>query len=325
MQQSKMKFLRLLGFGVGALFLVLAFSQIQWGAFTAALTSVRPQWVIVAALCMSLSMFLRALRWSLITGLPQQDLMKVWEATCIGYLGIIYPARAGEVLRMLRLKQLTGMGGGLAIGSAVIDRIVEGLALCSLLFVVAVTWHAGLVGERGLFGLAYVFLVLAAAVVVFIVSGHRLRIVFQWLERKGGLGARLSRWYEESLAGLQILRSPKKVALTLFVQFVISVLDLCVCWFLFNAFGWDLSFSSSLIVLLYLAAAVSLPSTPGYVGVYQIASLYALRPAGIEGASAVAYGTVLQVITLTLFTGAGVWAVLRQRSRIRMLAVGDVK
>jgi hypothetical protein len=34
---------------------------------------------------------------------------------------------------------------------------------------------------------------------------------------------------------------------------------------------------------------------------------------------------VLQVVTLGLFTGAGLWAVLRQRSRMRVLAAGGVK
>lgn len=67
---------------------------------------------------------------------------------------------------------------------------------------------------------------------------------------------------------------------------------------------------------------VSLPSTPGYVGVYQVVALFALRPFGIEASAAVAYGTVLQVLTLTMFTAAGIWAFLKQRLRARQLAAG---
>jgi len=52
-------------------------------------------------------------------------------------------------------------------------------------------------------------------------------------------------------------------------------------------------------------AAASLPSSPGYVGVYQIAALFALRPYGIDASASVAYGTILQVLTLVLFIGSG--------------------
>jgi len=69
------------------------------------------------------------------------------------------------------------------------------------------------------------------------------------------------------------------------------------------------------VVLVYIAAAASLPSSPGYVGVYQIATLFALRPFGIDDSSSVAYGTVLQVLTLILFICSGSWAFLKQRAR----------
>lgn len=261
-------------------------------------------------------MFLRSIRWHILTGLPLRDHLKVWEATCIGYLGTaIYPARAGDVMRMLRLQQLTGLGGGLAIGSGVIDRILEGLGLCCLLLILMLSWKVGLEARQGLLSVAFLFLAAAIGATAFVVSGQRLQALFERLSLMGKWGVRLNRWYVQCLAGLQVLRSPQRLILAFSMQGLVSLFDVLACWLLIQSFGWALPFIVGLVVLVYIAAAASLPSSPGYVGVYQIATLFALRPYGIDDSASVAYGTILQVLTLILFISSGMWAFSRQRLR----------
>ncbi|WP_243692550.1 lysylphosphatidylglycerol synthase transmembrane domain-containing protein [Methylomonas methanica] len=305
--------MRILGFVLGIVFLGWSLSLINWDSFLRALKSVDPLWTASSAVSLFLSMLLRSIRWHILTGLPRQDQGKVWQATCVGYLGIaIYPARAGDVMRMLRLQQLTSLGGGLAIGSGVIDRILEGLGLCGLLLIVLLTWQVGLEARQALLGVAALFLLAAIAAAIFVMSGHRLRFLFGRLPVLGKWGERLTRWYEESLSGLQVLRSPRRIVLALFVQGSVSTLDILACWLLIHAFGWELPLMAGVVVLVYIAAAASLPTSPGYVGVYQIATLFALRPFGIDDSSSVAYGTILQVLTLLLFIGTGLWATLNR-------------
>lgn len=300
--------MRILGFVLGIFFLVWSFSLVNWDIFLRALISVKFIWVALSAASLLLSMLFRSIRWHILTGLPEKDQSKVWEATCVGYLGTaIYPARAGDVMRMLRLQQLTGMGGGLAIGSGVIDRILEGLGLCCLLLIVLLSWKVGLEARQGLLWVAFLFLTAAVGAAVFVVSGHRLRSLFERLSLLGKWGARLKQWYEQSLSGLQVLRSPRRLILAISMQGLVSLLDVLSCWFLIQSFGWALPFMAGVVVLVYIAAAASLPSSPGYVGVYQIATLFALRPYGIDDSASVAYGTILQVITLVLFIGSGLW------------------
>lgn len=308
--------MRILGLILGIIFLTWSFSLVNWDAFLLALTSVKPLWIALSATSLLLSMFLRSIRWHILTGLPSRDQPKVWEATCIGYLGnAIYPARAGDVMRMLRLQQLTGLGGGLAIGSGVIDRILEGLGLCALLLILLLSSKVGLEARQGLFAVAFLFLAAAAVAVGFVMSGHRLRALFEHQLFLGKWGARLKRWYEECLSGLQVLRSPRRLILAFAVQGMVSLFDILACWFLIQSFGWVLPFMAGVVVLVYIAAAASLPSSPGYIGVYQIAALFALRPYGIDASASVAYGTIMQVLTLILFIGSGLWPFLRERLR----------
>ncbi|MBK7422041.1 MAG: flippase-like domain-containing protein [Propionivibrio sp.] len=308
--------IRFLGFFLGAFFLIWSFSLVNWESFFLALSSMNPFWIVLSAASIFISMLLRSVRWHVVTGLLLKDHSKVWEATCIGYLGTaIYPARAGDVMRMLRLQQLTGLGGGLAIGSGVIDRIIEGLGLCGLLLVLMLSWKVGLEASQGLIVVAFLFFAAAVGATVFVLSGHRLQGLIDRLSMWGKWGVHLKRWYEQSLAGLQVLRSPRRLILAFSMQGLVSLFDVLACWLLIRSFGWTLPLMVGAVVLVYIAAAASLPSSPGYVGVYQIATLFALRPYGIDESSSVAYGTVLQVLTLILFICSGSWAFLKQRAR----------
>jgi glycosyltransferase 2 family protein len=313
--------LRLAGYLLGGFFLAWSFSLVNWDSFLFALTTVQPLWIALSAAALFLSMLLRSIRWHSLTGLPWQDQPKIWEATCVGYLGTaIYPARAGDVMRMLRLQKLTGMGGGLAIGSGVIDRIIEGLGLCCLLLIILLSWKVGPEARQALFGVALLFVVAAVSATLFVLSGHRLQALFVRLSLMGKWGARINRWYEQCFAGLQVLRSPQRLVLAFAAQVLVSLLDILACWLLIQSFGWELPFMVSVVVVVFITAAASLPSSPGYVGVYQIATLFALTPYGINDSASIAYGTLLQVLTLILFISAGMWAFLRERHRSREAA-----
>ncbi len=276
------------------------------------MAAIKLDWVVGAVVFLFASMYLRALRWFQITGLPTSRLAEVWDASCVGYFGTaVYPARAGDILRVLRLTETTGLETGHAIGSAAVDRILDGLALLVMLMITVLIWGGDLQIWQTLWGIALLFLAIAVGGIVFVLSGHRLRGIFEWAAAKWRWGIRVNSWFNQCLTGSQILRSPTLIMSILSLQIIISLADIAAFLMLFSAFGWDLPFKVGLISLVYLAAAISLPSSPGYIGVYQITSMMALSPFGISESAAIAYGTVLQVLTLLLFIGFGTWAYKR--------------
>jgi uncharacterized protein (TIRG00374 family) len=312
------RIVRVVSLILGAAFLFFAFSKVQWTSFVAALMSMNLAWMSCSAAAILAAMYLRSVRWHFLTGLPRSDAANVWEAASIGYLGsVLLPARAGDFLRMLRLQQLTQVGGGVAIGSAIVDRIFDGLGLGALLVILLVVWSGNLEAQAVFLGLTAVFVVAAMGTVLFVLQGHRLHPLLQRMSVKGRIWEKLGRWYGQCLDALQALRSPKKLLLAFSLQLLVSLLDLSACWLLLKAFDLHLVFLVSVVFLVYLSAAVSLPAPPGYVGVYQIVALFALSPFGVDNSIAVAYGTALQVLTLVLFSGVGCAALLRQRRRER--------
>ncbi|KTD25428.1 Uncharacterised protein family (UPF0104) [Legionella lansingensis] len=287
-----------------------SFEQVRWHDFINCIKHIEIKWVLLMAAALAISMFLRSIRWQIITRLPWSEVGRVWEASCIGYLGTaIYPAKAGDVLKIVRLQKLTGISSGEAVVSTVVDRILDGLALCVLLCILLLAWGKQLLIGSGIWWIAIGFILAFLIVAFYCLNGHRLERFFLWLAEKNVLGRGLNQIYQQSMRGMNLLRSPQLIFPCLLLQTLITLFDVMACWFLFHAFGWkEMSLLPALVMLVYLAAAFSLPSTPGYIGVYQVASIFALSLFGIGESEAVAYGTIFQTVAFILFVGVGLKA-----------------
>ncbi|KTD69651.1 MULTISPECIES: lysylphosphatidylglycerol synthase transmembrane domain-containing protein [Legionella] len=316
------KILKFSGYILGIFFFAYSFSQVQWSDFISSIKNVATPWIAIMAASFLLSMFLRSVRWHIITGLPWINMSKVWEATAIGYLGTaIYPAKAGDILKSIRLQQLTGISNTEALMSTLIDRLFDGLALCGILAILVIAWGKQLNLNFVVWIIAACFILGLFVIALYSVSGHRLERFFTSLATQSKVGTRLNQIYQQSLTAVHLLKSPKLLCSCLTIQILITLFDILACWFLFYAFGWkELSLLPAIIMLAYLAAAFSLPSTPGYIGVYQIASIFALRGFGISESEAVAYGTIFQTITFVLFVSVGIQTKLRRPKKYMQLA-----
>lgn len=62
----------------------------------------------------------------------------------------------------------------------------------------------------------------------------------------------------------------------------------------------SLPIEAPLLLWVFLAASSALPSAPGYVGVYQVAAIFALSFYGVKASPAVAVALVLQAATLVV-------------------------
>ena len=70
-------------------------------------------WLILSAVFIIFGVFIRSFRWNEITGFNIRNLRQFWDATNLGYLGnLIYPARAGEILRIVALKRFIAISEG---------------------------------------------------------------------------------------------------------------------------------------------------------------------------------------------------------------------
>jgi len=297
------------GFGLSAFFLWLAFRQVDGESLSKAFATMNLLPVVFCAGALSVSILLRGIRWRVIAVFPRNEQHNFSRATNLGILtNLIFPGRAGEFVRVITLAKLSNSSLPSPLASALIDRLVDVfvLAACASILYWALP-ISDLVGKWLPFFLI-VASIIALLVIVYARSsglGEALisRLAKRWLQR-------WSLKPEVFLAELRsefrrLLGSLLSVELMLLVPLILYA-DYAAIATLIWAFDLSLPVEAPLLLWVFLSAGSALPSAPGYVGVYQVAAVWALSFYAVSAPTAVAIATVLQLTSLVVaFAMAG--------------------
>lgn len=292
--------------------------RLDWSLFLETLKQVRPGYILLGALTMLVSMSLRTLRWTWLSDQPLDRWIQFWRAFNIGYLGnIIYPARAGEVLRIAAISHLLKIPLARATTSSVLDRFLDLLVVGLALLAVMHIHGQDIVGPTLPWVLAGLLALGISGILLLLVLDRPLR---RWLERHdpgSGWKHRLFETLEHGLAILGQFRRSHAGARVILASLCSVASDSLLSWLLLRAVGWTLPMDAGLTLFVFVALGASLPSAPGAIGIYQIACIFALSFYGIEESAAVAYSLLLQLTTFgVVFLTAG-WVVLHYGLRLR--------
>ena len=80
-----------------------------------------------------------------------------------------------------------------------------------------------------------------------------------------------------------------------------------------HALGLATSLPVALLLITGLGLGSALPSTPGYVGIYQFVAVSVLTPFGFSRTNAIAYILLAQALQYVLITFWGLIAIMRSR------------
>jgi hypothetical protein len=297
-------------------------SRIDWQLFLSTIRQLQPLWFILSAAFIIFGVFIRSLRWNLITGFNLKNFRHFWDATNLGYLGnLIYPARAGEILRIVALKRFIPISEGNALSGALIDRLSDGIMLPVFIVILLNYFRSAIEIPGAVSFFAIVFVIISIFLFIFIVWGDAMGI--DGIKRipfiPGAWTEKISYWYTEAHGGASKLKNPRLFFIVIFLSIVAFLTDSLAYYLLFNAFGWTLPFSAAVTVCLFIFAGSALPSTPGYFGIYQLACILALLPFGINNTASVAYSLVIQCISYAIFLIIGGWIIYSRGLSLRSM------
>ena len=297
------------GIVVSLLFIYLTFRGTDFRALGAALRRSNYWMLGPALLVLAVAIVLRAVRWRLLISPEHRpSTAAVTSALVVGYLfNSILPARAGEAIRVVFLRQRAGTPKFVALGTVIAERAIDVLTLLVLLFVAAPVVPDTDWLPRVLALGAVVFVVTASVFTAFAFYGERpARFVLRPL----GVLPRMSRDRLELAAanlmrGLSAFRSPS-VALPAFALTAASWLLIAFAsWICLRGFDLRLGFSAAVLVVVAINLAMILPSGPAGIGVFEAATLTALRPFDVDRAHALSYALVLHGLNVVPFLVAG--------------------
>ncbi len=313
---------RALQIGIG----VLVSAALVWWAFRKTdfssvweqIKTVRVLTMLAAIALATLPFALRVPRWKLLlrreddTALPDAPL---WHAIAIGFAANnVLPLRAGEVLRVAAISRIARVPFAAALSSVAVERVLDGLTAVGLLGIGLMTAHLpeGVTIGKGppIAKLAvYTGSICVAALVMAIIAAWQretaLRIV-RWILPKGAIGQKLVHFADNVLRGLGALRDPRRAIPVILWSLLIWLINGSAFYVAFLAFGFDVPFSGALILQGALMFGIALPSSPGFVGVFETIipaalSLYAVNPAAALACAVTYHVTTFIPIT---FLGA---------------------
>jgi uncharacterized protein (TIRG00374 family) len=324
----------------GGLGLVLSVVLLWWtlrdvelAKVWAALAASNLALLALSALVATLSFPLRAWRWRYILhpvapGLPYGPL---WRSTAIGMMvNNVVPARAGELARAFALsRERQGVGFAAALGSLVVDRVMDALVI--LVFLLIVVASPGfprdvLVADRPVEH----WLRLATMIALVPVAGLAVlaffpaRMLALWTAVARRVSPRLAERGHAIIAGftsgLGVFRDPRRLGLVLFwttVQWIVNGLSF---WIGMEAVGIDSGVGAAFFLQSMLALAVAIPSAPGFFGVFEAVSKASLAVYRVDGTVAVTFALGYHLLSFIPITVIGFWYFARMGMHFRDLS-----
>jgi uncharacterized protein (TIRG00374 family) len=216
-----------------------------------------------------------------------------------------------------------------ALASIGVERVFDGLVMLGLMAVAisapSFPAHA-LVGGRSLATIATSAAAFFGALLVLaLIVVHRpapwLRL-FERIARRllpPRFAERVAGGAEGIVAGLTVLKSPARFAGVVFWSLVLWIKNAAAFAICFRAFGLDVPLEAALLLQGIIGFGVAIPSTPGYAGVFEAATLLTLQLYGVDSSLAVSYALTYHLTTFLPITLLGFWSLSRLHLKLREL------
>jgi uncharacterized protein (TIRG00374 family) len=262
------------------------------------------------------------MRWRLLLREPDGAPLRgsaAWNGITIGYAGNnLLPFRAGEILRAYAASRLAPVRMSSAFASVAVERVFDALTVVASfgLALLASGMSAGVrIGGLALPDVARrVGILTAAAVIGAAVILTRADATARLITRLipwTGLSNKLIAVLHGVRGGLSALRSPARLAAVILWSLVIWGVNALSFQLLFPAFGIEVGYAGAVIVQSAIVFGIAVPSSPGFIGVFEAAIVVALALYRVPQETAVAYALTYHAATFLPITLLGLHSAYR--------------
>jgi glycosyltransferase 2 family protein len=302
---------------LAAVLLYFSLRGIQWGRVWQILASARIPYVVLCCLLSFTALFLRSFRWRiLLSSEGQVSIPAAFWATAAGYFGNNFlPARAGEVVRTIMISTRSNLSKAFVLTTALCERLADAIALVTISAIVLLTipFRPGWLADAAKpFAVAGAVAVVALAVLPYL--ENLSKVLLRAVPLPAALHARLQHLLEHILRGIRSFHHAGRLSGFLGLTVVIWCLDATTTIVGARALGLTISLPIAFLLIAGLGLGSALPSTPGYVGIYQFVAVSVLTPFGISRTDAIAYILFFQALNYVVIGFWGSVAIWKHRT-----------
>jgi hypothetical protein len=263
---------------------------------------------------------LRARRWRTILDpvAPKLPFGPLWRATAIGMMvNNTVPARAGELARAYVLsREVPAVPFSTALASLVVDRVFD--AIVVLLLLIVAIFAPGFPSGAMIRGVpvahfAFLFAGVAAAALIglyaLVFFPTTLIRIFEMVARRvsPAIEARGRDALKRFAEGLSVLRAPAHFIAVFWWTLLHWLLQPLAFYLGFKAVGIEVPLSAALFVQGVIVVGVSVPSSPGYWGLFETAALASLPLYGVSQSAAVTWAIAFHIVSFIPITLIGAY------------------
>jgi len=306
-----------LGIAISAVFLYLAFREIDFNQLWHYLRTAKWGWVLLGLVFYFLGVWVRTWRWQvLLNPLKRISRRELFPVVCIGYMGNnVYPARAGEVLRSILLKQTDDVPISGSLATIVVERLFDGITILALVLLnfrqlVQIApdeaWMQRI--QTGSILLGVIFAVILLVFLAMLFLPKQTQAVSGWFINKllpQKIRPQVSDILDKFIDGLRVLRSPGQSLLVLALSMLVWILEAGLYWGVMKSLGLELGVMSLLLVEGVVNLVLLIPAAPGGLGTFDAAAKFMLSLFGIPAEQALGYALILRVALWIPITALG--------------------
>ncbi|MGD2216568.1 MAG: lysylphosphatidylglycerol synthase transmembrane domain-containing protein [Gemmatimonadales bacterium] len=307
--------------------LVVSLALLYWVLHDVSLTEVwghiraADLWLLALAVVIQTTAFLiRAARWKVFLkpALAEPSFDARFASTCIGFMANnLLPARVGEFARAYALSRSQPITASAAFGSLVVERLFDALTLA--LFLAAPLFMPGFriapgLGDQVIGKLFMILLIFGGAALALLLLILRPDLVSRTFRSTVGrlmpkkAAEAIAAMFNSFIEGLGAMRSPRLVAAGFvwsLAHWLWGALALYVGMLAFDI--TEPGFLGAVFLQGVMAFIVSVPSSPGFFGLFEAAARIALSPFGVPAGLALSYALAFHITTFTPVTVLGLF------------------
>ncbi len=341
----------LIGGGLSAIALWLAFRNVPLSELAIYVRSVNYFWMIPAIVLTFLSLVLRAVRWrEIVSASYPIGILQAYHPVAIGFmLNYVLPARAGEIARPLILQKQDDVPFSTGLATVAAERVFDLIFLIILL-----AWALSSIridpGIRMSFGnyhlnkellekladgMFRMLIVLIVGMVLFIVPYVRSQMIrvlgkipnlFSESLRPGigKVCTMMSEMIENIASGFVLVRHPRRIyACIAYTLLIWTIQVFSYHLVVLGCPGVKLSLTQTGAMMVMICFFVALPSVPGFWGIWEAGGIFALSLFGVSGKEAAGYTLVNHAIQILPLIPVGLASVIALGMNIRQLSYKD--
>lgn len=311
---AKIRFIA--GILISLIFLYLALTNVDFQVVTSSFAGLDWNYLVLCVVCQFASLFCRAYLWKNILSFEKDVRYRhSFEALLIGYMGNnVLPFRMGEAMRAYAMGRKEQISRTLAFASVILERLIDLFVL--LLFFVCLVFLMTLAKWVVWSGILVSLFLLLTVLILYMLASNFLELpskLYRTLIRfvPGRWVGTIERIAGSFVKGIKLIRNPAQAARLVFLSLVAWTLWTAILYFGLKALHLDLPITATLLLTVVVHIGVMIPSSPGFIGVFQYLCIVSLSFFNVQKEIALTFSFLVHTIQYIPTTLLG-WFYLAQ-------------